>query len=165
MSGPGISGNRHLGGDSEGGHGTPLGALTIDGGFFSQVFGQQPDPTRTSRPHGDLGPRYSITYVMPGPREDAILRQDFYPYAESGPLTYMAPGQTFWGGQRTHGGWFAAERSLRRKLGLPARRPTSRSSGAHLWRWSGVGGGAVLLGLAIGVVLLRRRPQTRPAAT
>lgn len=162
MSGPGISGNRHLGGDSEGGPGTPLGALTVAGGFFPQVFGQEPDPTRTSRPQGDLGPRYRITYVMPGPREAAILRQDFYPYAESGPLTYMAPGQTFWGGQRTHGGWFAADWSVRRKLGLPARAPTSRSGGAHLLRSSGVGGGAVLLALAIGVVILRRRSQEKP---
>ena len=162
MSGLGISGNRHLGGNSEGGPSTPLGALTVGGGFFPQAFGQQPDPTRASRPQGDLGPRYSISYKMPG--ADAILRQDFYPYAESGPLTHMAAGQTFWGGQRTHGGWFAADRSLPRKLGLPARPPTSRSSGAHLLRSSGVGGGAVLLGVTIGVVIFRRRPQGKPPA-
>jgi hypothetical protein len=163
MGGPGISGTRHLGGNSEGGPGTPLGALTMEGGFFPQVFGQEPDPTRRSRPAGKLGPRYRITYEMPGPSGGALLRQDFYPYAKPAPLTYMKPGQTFWGGQRTHGGWFAAaDDSLRRKLGLPAEPPTS--SGTHLWRWSGVGGGAVVLGTAIGLLLLRRRPQAKPAA-
>jgi hypothetical protein len=48
MSGPGISGIQHLSGDSEGGAGSPLGALTMRGGFFPQVFGQLPDPTRRS---------------------------------------------------------------------------------------------------------------------
>ena len=169
ISGPGISGIRHLSGDSEGGSGSPLGALTMDGGFFPQVFGQVPDPTRTSRPPGDLGPRYSIRYEMPGTSGDAALRQDFYPYARPAPLTYMAPRQTFWGGQRTHGGWFVSDRSLRRQLGLPAKPPTpkpltSTSSGTHLWRWSGVGGGAVLFGAAIGLLILRRRRlQAKPA--
>src|SRR5262245_35171274 len=172
MRGPGIGGIRHLSGNSEGGPGTPLGALTMGGGFFPQVFGQQPDPTRTGRPQGDLGPRYSIRYEMPGSSEDVILRQDFFPYARPEPLTYMAPGQAFWGDQKTHGGWFAADRSLRRKLGLPARPPTSKvgrspqsststSGGADVWRWSGVGAGAVLVGAAIGMLILRRRPHAK----
>jgi hypothetical protein len=169
MSGPGISGIRHLRGYSEGGTGSPLGALTMDGGFFPQVFGQVPDPTRTSRPPGDLGPRYRIRYEMPGTTGDSTLRQDFYPYARPVPLTYMPPRQTFWGGQRTHGGWFVSDRSLRRKLGLPAKSPTpkpptSTSGGTNLWPWSGVGGGAVLFGAAICLLILRRRrPEARPA--
>lgn len=164
MSGPGISGTKHLGGNSEGGTGTPLGALTMAGGFFPQAFGQQPDPTSTTRPQGDLGPRYGITYRMPGPSEGATLRQDFYPYARPAPLTYMNPGQTFWGGQRTHGGWFTADRSLPRKLGLPAQPPTSRSSGTHVLRWSAVGVGALVLGGAIGLLVLRLRPRGKPVS-
>lgn len=162
MRGPGISGIRHLSGGSEGGPSTPLGALTLDGGFFPQVFGQVPDPTRTTPPQGKLGPRYSITYQVPGPNGDAVLRQDFYPYARPAPLTYMKPGQTFWDGQLTHGGWFTADRSLSQKLGLPAQPPTS--SGTHLWRWSGVGAGALVLGAAIGLLILRRRPHAKPVS-
>jgi hypothetical protein len=162
MRGPGISGIRHLSGDSEGGPGTPLGALTQDGGFFPQVFGQVPDSTRTTRPPGTLGPHYSITYEVPGPNGDAVLRQDLYPYARPAPLTYMKPGQTFWEGQRTHGGWFTADTSLPRKLGLPAQPPTS--SGTHLWRWSGVGASALVLGAMIGLLILRRRPHAKPVS-
>jgi hypothetical protein len=162
MRGPGSSGI-HVRGNSEGGPGTPLGALTQDGGFFPQVFGQVPDPTRTTRPPGHLGPRYSIAYTMPGPTGDVILRQDFYPYARPAPLTYMKPGQTFWDGQSTHGGWFTAKRSLVRKLGLPAQPPPS-SSGTHLWRWSGVAGGALALAAAIGLLMLRRRPHGKPVS-
>lgn len=164
LSGPGISGARLLGGNSEGGTGTPLGALTMGGGFFPQAFGQQPDPTLTAQPQGDLGPRYVITYKVPGPSKTGTLRQDFYPYARPAPLTYMKPRQPFWGTQRTHGGWFVADRSLKRKLGLPAQPPASRSSGTHILRWSAVGGGALVLGAAIGLLVLRLRTRARPVS-
>src|SRR5262245_52048354 len=171
MRGPGISGARHLGGNSEGGTGTPLEALTMGGGFFPQAFGQQPDPTLAARPKGSLGPRYSITYRMPGPSQSGTLRQDFYPYARPAPLTYMKPRQRFWGTQRTHGGWFVADRSLKRKLGLPAQPPASqrpasasKSSGTHVLRWSAVGGGALVLGAAIVLLVLRLRPRGKPVS-
>jgi hypothetical protein len=167
MRGPGISGANHLSGDSEGGTGTPLGALTMDGGFFPQAFGQVPDPTLATRPAGNLGPRYRITYKVPGPNGASVLRQDFYPYARPAPLTYMKPGQTFWGGQLTHGGWFVAARSLPRKLGLPPQPPATssdKSSDTHLWRWSGLGAGALVLGAAIVLLILRRRPHAKPVS-
>jgi hypothetical protein len=169
MSGPGISGARQFGGNSEGGTGTPLGALAMGGGFFPQAFGQQPDPTLATRPRGTLGPRYRITYKVPGPSESSTLHQDFYPYARPAPLTYMKPGQSFWGTQRTHGGWFVADRSLKRKLGLPAQPPASqppvsRSSGTHVVRWSVVGGGALVLGAAVVLLALRLRPRGKPVS-
>jgi hypothetical protein len=160
MSGPGISGVRHFHGFSEGGTGTPLGALSIDGGFFQQAFGQIPDPTRTTRPEGTLGPRYRIAYVVPGPGGNSVLHQDYYPYAKPAPLTFMEPGQTFWGGQRTHGGWFTARSSLTRRLGLPAQPPAS--NGTDVWRWSGIGAGILVFGAAIGLLLLRLRPRAKP---
>jgi hypothetical protein len=162
MQGPGISGVRHLTGDSEGGTGSPLGTLTMLGGFFAQVFAQVPDPTRSTQPQGDLGPRYTITYVVPGPNGSSVLHQDFYPYAKPAPLTYMKPGLTFWGVNKTHGGWFIADSSLTRKLGLPAQ-PPAASSDAHLWRWSGVGAGALVLGAAVVLLIFRRRPHAKPA--
>jgi hypothetical protein len=164
MSGPGINGVRHLTGNSEGGPGTALGALTMEGGFFPQVFGQQPDPTRTDRPKGDLGPRFSIRYDVPGPGGASVLRQDFYPYARPAPLTYMKPDQTFWDGQKTHGGWFVADTSLRGRLGLPARPPLSSSGGTHIWRWLAVGAGALVPAAALAFVIVRRRPHAKPVS-
>lgn len=171
MQGPGIGGANHLGGNSEGGTGTPLGALTIGGGFFPQAFGQVPDPTLVEQPAGNLGPRYRITYKLPGSNVPAVLHQDFYPYARPAPLTYMKPGQTFWDGQLTHGGWFVAATSLRGKLGLPPQPPATsshkssdKSSGTHLWRWSGIGAGALVLCAAAAFLLLRRRPHAKPVS-
>lgn len=161
MNGPGISGKHFPG--AEGETGSPLWTLTLGAGFFQQAFGQVPDPTLPSRPAGSLGPRYTVTYDVPGPTGgDSVLRQDFYPYADAGPVTYMKPGQTFWNGQRAHGGWFVADRSLVRKLGLPAQPPTS--GGAQIWRWSGIGVGLLLLASVVGLLLLRLRPRARPVS-
>lgn len=162
MSGPGISA-KHFTGDSEGGTGSPLGALTMDGGFFQQTFGQVPDPTLARQPKGSLGPRYRITYDVPGPSGGrSVLQQDFYPYAGPGPLTYMRPDQKFWSGVRTHGGWFIAKTSLPRLLGLPAQPPTS--GGTHVWRWVGIAGGILVLAAALGLLLLRLRPRAKPVS-
>lgn len=162
MRGPGISGGRHLIGQSENGTGTPLGALTMDGGVFPEVFGQVPDPTLAKRPAGNLGPRYTITYKVPGPGGVSLLRQDFYPYAKPAPLTYMQR-QTFWGIHSTHGGWFSAPTSLPGKLGLPPQ-PPAATTGTNVWRWLGVGAGALVLAAAIGLLVLHRRPHARPAS-
>lgn len=161
MNGPGITGKHFAG--AEGETGSPLWTLTLGGGFFPQAFGQVPDPTLSTRPQGRLGPRYSITYDVPGPSGGhSLLRQDFYPYASPSPLTYMKPGQTFWSGQRTQGGWFVARSSLPHELGLPARPPTP--SGTHVWRWSGIGAGILLLAAAVGLLTLRLRPRAKPVS-
>jgi hypothetical protein len=39
----------------------------------------------------DLGPRYPVTYRFDF--SDALIRQDLYPYAKDGPVTYTPPGQ------------------------------------------------------------------------
>src|SRR5690348_1481120 len=68
LTGPGLD-QRSLtfAGGGEMGQGTPLGTLVDASGFFAQMYGQMPDPTSKTRPHGTLGPRYRITYVVPGP--------------------------------------------------------------------------------------------------
>jgi hypothetical protein len=107
--------------------GNPLGTLANSGGFFAQMFGQTPDPTLRLRPKGALGPRYTVVYVVPGPNNiTSRVTQLVYPYAKPVALTYMRPGQVFWGDQTTHGGWFRATAGLKRMLvnaGLPARMP------------------------------------------
>ena len=72
------------------------------------MFGQTPDPTFRLRPKGALGPRYTVVYVVPGPNNiESRVIQFVYPYAKPVALTYMRPGQVFWGDQRPTAGGFA----------------------------------------------------------
>jgi hypothetical protein len=169
IAGPGLKGGGiHLksngGGDPS--SGTPLGALTESGGFFPAAYGQVPDPMLKSRPQGDLGPKYRVEYTVPGPNGDvAKLKQDLYPYAASGPVTYMKPGQEFFDGMKTHGGWYLGARDLKSGLvdaGLPATPPSGGSGSGWAFPWSAVTiAGAALLILGATFVALKRRP--RPA--
>jgi hypothetical protein len=168
IDGPGTGGGINISGDGESG-GTPLGDLTQYGGFFAATFGQQPDPMLASRPKGDLGPKYTITYTVPGPNNEVDkLKQDIYPYAPGGPVTYMEPGQRFFGTEQTRGGWFKAAPLVKDTLveaGLPKVAPSGSASddaaffSAELL--SAMAAAALLLGAAT-VIFLRRRE--RPAA-
>ena len=170
MSGPGDGGGITFTGGGESG-GTPLGDLTQLGGFFALTFGQEPDPTLASRPTGDLGPKYTITYTVPGPNNDVDkLKQDIYPYAPGGPVTYMKPGQKFFTTEETRGGWFKAAPVLKDTLvqaGLPKIAPSGSDSddssllSAQLL--SAMVGAALLLAAAT-VIFLRRRERPAPAA-
>ena len=51
ISGPNLERSLAIRGEGEMGTGTPLGALADFGGYFSQMFGQTPDPTFTARPN------------------------------------------------------------------------------------------------------------------
>jgi hypothetical protein len=159
LTGPGLGHALPIEGEGEGGTGTPLGSLTQLGGFFPQVFLEVPDPTKQARPAGDLGPRYRVTYRVPGPNGAAdTLVQDVYPYAET-PVTYMQPGQHFWDTNRTHGGWFVAGPELKTTLvatGLPKSPPVSGGSFPWAWTVAGVVAVAALL-----VLVLRRRSIIR----
>jgi hypothetical protein len=178
IDGPGTGGGISLGGNGEPGSGAPLGNLSDQAGLFPAVFAQTPDPMLAERPTGDLGPRYMVTYRLPGPNGgESTIRQDLYPYARNGPVTYTAPGQRFFGTERTHGGWYQASPELKDtlvKAGLPARaggRPVAApapSSGgddgtglADLWPAFGA---ALVLGLtALVSVGIRRRERTAAA--
>jgi hypothetical protein len=187
-SGPGGPGNGPNGpitlrGDGELGAGTDLGTLADLAGFFPAMFRQSPDPMLHAAPTKLLGPHYTITWTVPEGTDTARkIRQDLYPYAAGGPLTYTKPGQRIFD-QRTPGGWYRASDSLRLNLislGLPNRpalaapnnggsaaapapaRPLPAASGPSdaLAPWPLIlGGGAVVL-LVAGTVamVLRRRP-------
>jgi hypothetical protein len=124
IDGPGTGGGISLGGNGEPGSGAPLGNLSDQAGLFPAAFGQTPDPMLAGRPKGDLGPRYTITYRLPGPNgEESSIRQDLYPYAAGGPLTYTRPGQRFFDTRTTRGGWYRGTAALKQTLveaGLPA---------------------------------------------
>ena len=156
------------GGDPSGG--TPFMAFVESGGFFQQTFGQTPDPTTPTRPKGDLGPRYEAVYRVPGPSGGtAMLHQSVYPFAAIGSVTYMAPGQSFFDGQKTHGGWFAGSPALKATLvsaGLPESAPTGSGRRSRFevstdaWPIAVVG----LLALGALALVLRRRPRLTPAS-
>ncbi|MDX6369688.1 MAG: hypothetical protein QOG93_1190 [Gaiellaceae bacterium] len=110
----------------------------------------QPTPrlTTKTRPAGQLGPRYDVTYIV-------------YPYADTGPLTYMTPAQRFWGSQSTNGGWFRGSSQLKQMLvraGLPSAAPV-----AHAGHPRGVGialetgAGIAVAAAALALVYRRRR--------
>lgn len=156
IAGPGLSSPVLVEGVGEGDASTDLGLLVTDGGFFPQVFGQSPNPLLRARP-ASLGPRYVVTYTVPGPTTDT-LEQQLYPYAAGGPVTYMRRGQRFWETQSTTGGWYRGTQRLKQMLvsaGLPATAAASSSgsSGSHS-RTIGIAAGA---GLAVAAALLALR--------
>jgi hypothetical protein len=166
ISGPGISGSIRIDGDGEGGGtGTPLGSLVVRGGFPSQVFGHHPnDPTTNNRPGGNLGPRYRVVYSVPTPAGRRSIVADLYPYTIPRAVTYMRPGQPFFQGMQTHGGWYVAKLGLKQSLleaGLPDR--ATSGNGTSTWRWFGIGALAFSALAAAAALLLRRRPQSTPA--
>jgi hypothetical protein len=171
---PGTGGGLNISGDGESG-GTPLGDLAQQAGFFPATFGGQvtdgqPYPMRENAPKGKLGPKYTITYTVPGPNNElSKLRQDVYPYATPRPVTYMAPEQEFWDGMLTHGGWYQSTAGLKATLvnaGLPKVAPGGSSSGGDGFFSTGLisilaAGLALLLGASAAIFMRRRtRPVT-----
>jgi hypothetical protein len=161
MEGPG--GPITFGGSEASG---PLGDLTERSGWFPEAFAQSPDPLLPARPEGELGPRYVVVYAVPGPDNDTFtIRQHVYPYATSGPVTYMAPGQPVFD-TKTTGGWFQAGTDLKETLvtaGLPESAPKASRGDASfpaVTVWAFV---IVLLACAAGLLLVRRRARPSPA--
>jgi hypothetical protein len=165
ITGPGLDEPIMLAGEGQVG-GEELMRLAESAGFFQAVFGQVPSTMQPERPDGTLGPRYTVTYVMPGPNNELDrLRQDFYPFASPAPVTYTAPGQRFWTSERTQGGWYVAPSSFRNQLiavGLPESPPTSGDDGGL--PWTAIGALAAALVLVGAAIHLRRREGPRPEA-
>jgi hypothetical protein len=139
----------------------PGGLLTEQSGLFPAAFGQSPDPMLHRRPAGRLGPRYRIVWTVPG-GQDFILRQDLYPYARGGAVTYMKPGQAIFD-MTTRGGWYRnpeLKRTLVR-IGLPARAPVSTrrasASGTYYALVAGIGIPGVLALVGAGFFVARKR--------
>jgi hypothetical protein len=168
IEGPGTGGGMTFKGGGEN-VGLPLGDLAHYAGFFPAVMGQTPNPMQESRPKGDLGPKYEVTYTVPGPNNDNFeIVQDVYPYANP-PVSYTKPGQKIWevaGG--THGGWYVSTRALRERLieaGLPRTPPVGGSTADE---GAAVSTGALLaIAAAMGLLLLASavvlRRRARPA--
>jgi hypothetical protein len=103
---------------------------------------------RLERPRGDLGPKYTLTHRFEGPGGLEIV-QDVYPYAEPGPVLFIAPRS-----------WFVAGPKLRQALvdaGLPS---AARGDGDGR---SSLGVGLAALAAGVLVLAMGRRPRERGA--
>ena len=81
---------------------------------YSAAFRTDPRLILTDAPSGDLGPRFSLLWDL---GFGVPIRQDAYPLAEDGPVTFVPPDQPL--GEdatspvnRTFGGWFRADAGL-----------------------------------------------------
>lgn len=163
ITGPGLTTPLTINGNGEGGNSTNLGLLVDASGFFPQTFGQSPNPLLREQPAvPQLGARYMVTYTVPGPTT-STLRQELYPYASGGPISYMEPGQAIWD-MKTHGGWYRASSELQGMLvdaGLPKTPPATlrNRSTSHVREARIAVGAGAGLAVAAGVlfVLHRRR--------
>jgi hypothetical protein len=163
ISGPGLASSIVLRGDAESSTSTNFSIIVQESGFFATVFGgQSPDPRLKTAPKGNLGPRYSVVYAVPGPNGTASkLRAELYPYVKPWPIAHMAAGQRFWGRQSTKGGWVRGNARLRSALiavGLPAKAPDS-SSRLSVGAWAGIASAGALALLALGSAVSLRRPR------
>jgi hypothetical protein len=164
--GPGLDNPVSLPSDEAGGL---LEGVAGAAGFFPAVFAQSPDPMLDERPAGVLGPKYTVTYVMPGPGGELDrLVQDLYPFADPAPVSYTESGQRFWSTERTRGGWFVAPAHLKDLLvsaGLPQNPPLGDGDSGLPWMFGGL---AIALAAGLALVVLaairiRRRPGPAPA--
>ena len=165
ITGPGLGAGITLAGEGEFG-GERLMQLAEAAGFFPALFITTPNPMRTARPAGELGPPYTIAYQLPGPDgQPDDLRQDLYPYAEPEPVTFVKSGEPYWGTEETVGGWYVAGSTLKEQLvalGLPQLPPTD--DGASDVPWPALGAGALIVVALAGVALFLLRTRPRPAA-
>jgi hypothetical protein len=180
IEGPGLGDSVAIPGNGDPDGNSPLGRVVRYSGFFPSVFEQNPDPMLGTKPAVELGPRYIIRYVWPGPEGTSVIYQDVYPYARPYPVTYTKPGQPVWGstspgaparpdGQHTFGGWYVSTGELKLALeaiGLSATPPSSDSDGF----WSGTPqlislfAGIAAAALAVfGLTLVAHRRKVRPA--
>jgi hypothetical protein len=175
ISGPGIPGRS--GGTSEGEGG---GTIRVDGSHRAdyRVLSALASPTRsvTSRPSGDLGPRYEARLVITVPQGQPDVIHHLYPFAEAGPVLYTPPDQEFieLATGDASGGWSHAPAKLMRELrdrGLPQTPPAPPQPADGATRaarsttiptvW-----GLILVGglLVAGALVSRRRAVARRAA-
>jgi hypothetical protein len=160
ITGPGLSKAIRISGPES--DGSPMMTFANAAGFFPAAFGQTPTVTTSTRPKGNLGPKYSIAYVVPGGNDVSFkIHQDLYPYAMPSAWTYMAQGQPIFD-MTTRGGWFTDSqlKTLLVAQGLPKAVPaasSTNSSSAGFFSTGKIGAFVlVLFGIGAAVVLTRR---------
>jgi hypothetical protein len=134
VQGGGLSAPVTISGEGEPGSGELLARLAEETGAYVAMYGEDGGNSGTlsaARPAGNLGTRYLVTYTIPSPAggEDAV-RQDLYPFAHVGPVTFTTAGQHFMDGMETTGGWFQAPAALRETLAAIGVRKTASQAAA-----------------------------------
>jgi hypothetical protein len=123
ITGPGLDEPIVVSGYGKPGTGSELGELADGSGLFLVMF--EPDDRRvvSEAPDGPLGPRYELSFRVPdGIGTGSTVRQELYPRAPGGPVTYTEAGQTVFG-MTTRGGWYRTPTSftpLLERLGVSA---------------------------------------------
>ncbi len=158
ITGPGLAKAITITGAEE--LGSPIMTFAEATGFFPAVFGQDFNPMLPSRPKGDLGPKYTIDYNVPGGNGTSFsLSQDLYPYAQPHAVTYTKPGQQIFD-METAGGWFshATLKDQLVALGLPETAAAAEeASSAGFFSTGRLGVLAFVLLLVGGSTLVMRR--------
>ena len=127
ITGPGLGGGLRI---EAPGHGGGLWESGIDvAGGLDDARPNSVEELGLTR--GDLGPRYLVSYRFEG--WDDPIRQDLYPYAKSGPVTYTPPGQELTVGIRMQivSGWYRSSPGFLRYLndqGLPETNPAASTA-------------------------------------
>ena len=165
ITGPGLAKAIVISGPEE--EGSPMMAFAEAAGFFPAAFGQQPSPMEPGRPKGNLGPRYTIEYNVPGGEGDSwTLKQDLYPYAQPSAVTYMKPGQEIFD-MTTIGGWWsnATLKGQLVALGLPKTASAAEDASSAGFFSTGRLGLLVIVLLGLGGATLVMRHRFRGDAT
>jgi hypothetical protein len=129
------------------GQGDTLSGLAEQTGLFMTLFGpgsrmpDEPTPLRTPPAAASLGPKYTLTYTVPGVPDPSQtgghIRQYLYPRAAGGPVIYTLPGQQGFGQPLQAAGWLRGTPQLTAtliRLGVPAGAslPSAPSSAASV---------------------------------
>lgn len=170
LKGPGLDEPVTFGGGERGGRKIMM--LVERSGLFPALYIQYPSPMEYQRPTKELGPRYTLNYVIPAPAPgSATVIQYVYPYAQGGPVTHTPAGQPVGGHDgdngrslQTEGGWYQARSHLKSTLvsaGLPSAPPRSATESTAATSestavWPAAGGLFVLVA-GLGLVAIRRR--------
>jgi hypothetical protein len=176
ISGPGL-----------GGGGLRISGRSAASGMWASgidLFGQLDDAMADSIAElgltaARLGPRYVVVYrFAAGPKPPEIVRQELYPYAMGGPVTYTPPGHRLFGGLIVTTGWYLSSTQFLDYLvdqGLPETNPvgaphresapgSAAAARSALWIAAAVAG---LVALSVTAQWLRRRvvPVARHTAS
>ncbi|HEY7277062.1 MAG TPA: hypothetical protein VH594_13920 [Trebonia sp.] len=135
ITGPGLTRPLTVSAQGEAlpGEGDTLSSLAEQTGLFTVLFGSgdgtpgEPSALRTPPTAASLGPKYTITYTVPGvtPRPgqaNGQIRQNLYPRAVGGPVIYTPPGQQGFGQPLQASGWLRGTPRLTvtlTRLGVP----------------------------------------------